>query len=864
MTDADRPEETPPRVTERLPDERVTERLPEEAEPDLPQGRVTERFFEGAVTDRLDFEEAPPGAAEARPAVTGVLHAGELVDDRYRVEEGPLGVPTGEAELYRCEDMETGEAVALKMYHERMSPKTTVLDNLLHMHHPDVVTLRAYGEWAGRFYEVMDYCGGGSLAEFMPFGESLLRDFVRQIVTGLQYLHSQGIIHRDIKPNNLFFRTEAREDLVIGDFGVSSILEMGESVRKTGTATFFTLDYAAPELIDGKEVSPKTDYYALGVTMLHLYSGRSPFAGYDKNTILGCHFRGNVPRPEGITEDFARLINGLLRVRPESRWGYRQVTAWFDGEPVLTDEGLPDREEVFSGHRVPYRSLPAIGTPAEMAARLDEFNVEKDLQRGFISQWAMFFDTNLGERIARLEEEFEDDPALGVFKLRYILDPTQPLIVGDQRVYRLADLADLMDRPDSPYQSDVAGLLYSGSLEVWVSALPVGGVAEELAQRIAALRQRIEKRPLGVFALLYLLDPARPLRLTKFASVRAPEDLEEILKRQPDLTQRVAQYLFGGYFTEWLRTAFPQREADIAFVEDCRTRFDNSRSQGVFALRCHFQPELPLQFGTEKARTPKELAAMIDRSPQNYERGVRMLVDGSIRSWLVATGRLGNPSAFDGIVNDLTISSARKMEAVLHMLDPALPWPTPETDVASLDGGAINADEEKTLEACFFNAGRGHLSGTIMLLPDEDDGETASLAGFTMDEREIHGVAIYARVTIHGRGAPVGARRSARIVAETNGGRVEVPIRFRVKAPLVQMLARTAAVGGAAAVACGLFRFTLQAAMPAYSYHLMQWVNLQYGEAHARQWGVIPVALGITTVLVGGAYYLYRMYRLRQ
>ncbi len=293
----------------------------------FPEGPVTDRFVEHRATLRMPETQKPSRVERTRAVGVGLTY-GELVGDRYRVEEGPLQNATGEGFIYRCVDTQSREDVALKFYHENIAPKETILKSLLKVHHPHVVTLQSYGTWQGRFYEVMDFCLGGSLMEHAPYDEAMLEVYLGEIVEGLHYLHASGVVHRDIKPNNLLFRKPDRQEVVIGDFGVSSLLDSGEDVRMTSTGAFFTLDYAAPELLDGKQVGPKTDFYAVGITLLHLFFGKSPFAGMDKNTILGCHFRGKVPRPAELTKRFATLINGLVRVSPEKRWGYSWQTSW--------------------------------------------------------------------------------------------------------------------------------------------------------------------------------------------------------------------------------------------------------------------------------------------------------------------------------------------------------------------------------------------------------------------------------------------------------------------------------------------------------------------------------------------------------
>lgn len=842
-----------------LDDSRVTQRLPEEPPEPAMEDRATDRFQMEPLTGQTTGRE--------EGGTPGTLTPGELVDDRYRVEQGPIGARTGEAEVYRGTDTQTGEAVALKLYREGLAPKGSVMDSLLNIHHPCIITLKAFGKWAGRFYEIMDYCAGGSLMEHMPLDEETLRGLLERLVSGLQYLHSENIVHRDIKPNNLFFRSVDKDELVIGDFGVSSYLEDDEQVRRTATADFFTLDYAAPELIDGKEISAKTDYYALGITLLHLLEGSSPFSGMDKNSILGSHFRGTVPRPGNLSPQFRALVNGLLRVEPTRRWGYRQVMNWLRGEPIKTDDGVPDHEEAFAGKRVPYRSCPTITTPSEMAGRLHEFEALKDLQRGFVSQWAMFFSIDLGQEVAILEEEYSRDPgpdrgSLCLFRLRYMLDPTQPLEVGDRRAYNVADLAGIIALPHSPYELELENLLYSGSIEIWIRSMQTGGQALDLAKRVGGIRERITNRPLGVFALLYTIDPAQPLRLSDKIAARSPEEIEEALASHPELSLRVSQYLFTGYLEEWFRLAFPERPGELEFLRDCVRRHENNRELGLFAFRCRLRPDLPLRIGTESVSSPRDFARLIARSPQDFERGARLLSEGWIRAWLLNTGRLKDAEAFDAIANDFTLSLPRKMEAILHVLDPATPWPTPAADVEAIDEGAITTDFEKTVRVTIFNAGRGHLSGTITLM--EDASERGSSSGISMVPRELEGGPLEVQVELTGRGLAVGAQPRAVLVADTNGGRLQIPITFRVTAPMKWILARTLAAAILTAEVFGLIRLLIETLMPEYKLTVMNWIGRDEAATRPDLWLFLPLGFLLSCALTGGTYYLVSMLRARE
>jgi len=632
------------------------------------------------------------------------------------------------------------------------------------------------------------------------------------------------------------------------------MLEAPGRVRRTGTAAFFTLDYAAPELIDGKEVGPKTDYYALGITLLHLLAGRSPFEGMDKNTILGCHFRGNVPRNTGLSQRFSVLIKGLLRLDPERRWGHQQLAAWLRGEPVFTDDGLPDRDDAPVGRRVPYRSLPEITTPREMARRLKDFDAGRDLLRGFISQWLMFFDTALGKRVADLEEEFAENTELGVFKLRYLLDPTRPLEVGDLQITNLEDLATYLDRTMIPCRAEMEKALLSGCIEVWVAAMgDESGEARMLAKRIEAMRKRVKDPEMALFALLHALDPSRPLVFGP-ERILAPGDLPGALERHPELAARVAAWLFGGRLIEWMRAAYPARLEDIGFLEWCaRTYTRGDPDQAVFAIRCHFDPETPFRLGLSTARSPKELAGAIARSPVAFEEGTRFLTRGWLRTWLTLTGRLKDPGALDEVVSDPVASWPRKMEAVLHLLDPELGGPAVLADVAEIDGGVVSTEEGKSIAFTIFNGGRGHLSGTVSL-------DTASV-GISMAEHPFEGGPETLKVYMTGRGLDPGSRQVGHIVVNSNGGRLVIPVWFEVVRPGWAILLRCAKTGAVAAGCAAALRIFLQLIDPRHSPGFIEWPDRSAMSGYAGREFYGPIAMLLLVLAAGTAYYVVEVYR---
>src|SRR5690606_32934757 len=153
--------------------------------------------------------------------------------------------------------------------------------------------------------------------------------------------------------------------------------------------------------------------------------------------------------------------------------------------------------------------------------------------------------------------------------------------------------------------------------------------------------------------------------------------LDEIESILPQHTRALRHYLYTGHLCEWLRACFPERVEDFRFVEGCMREYGRKDEElGLFSLRCRYNPNLPLPIGTRAVATPRELAERAGSSRAFFENTAYLLSRGWLRAWLVHTGRLRDPAPFDEIVLDPVASIYRKTEAVLHILDPNLPWPT--------------------------------------------------------------------------------------------------------------------------------------------------------------------------------------------
>ncbi|OQX17695.1 MAG: hypothetical protein BWK76_09930 [Desulfobulbaceae bacterium A2] len=725
-----------------------------------------------------------------------------VIDDRYRVVAGPLGQPTGEAEVFHCVDLRDDESVvAVKIYQYAMQPQSEVLEKLRGISHADLITLQEHGEWQGRFYEVMEFCAGGSMADFMPWSQDDLSSVLREIVNGLHYCHTQHIVHRDIKPGNIFFRRPNKQDLVIGDFGVSALCDPSRGTCHIDQFSG-TVDYAAPELLTDGTASPKSDYYALGITLLHLLANCSPFAGMDKYAIAGLHAQGRVPISGNLPPRYQALIAGLLQHSPENRWSYRQILAWINNEPILADNGKPWQSQAQVTAEHPFSGYPAAKNPQELAAAigqgLSEQDTEKYLQRGDIRRWVFdHFGAGLAGRIERLEGIVTQEPKLALNTLRYILDASLPLIVGGKEYHDLSSVIELI-RAGFMENADLKRAFKDGVIEAWLEGCtPVGGDAN-FVDALRKIRKTSQggDGSLGLFELLYFLAPDTPLTINADHAVTTPRDFANLVFQRRELWDRAKELLSGGYLHAWLRASFPDNLELASQVTTCKQESAGDRDLALLRICWHLVPSLPFLFLGQPVATPEALAQQIDRDGTTWQEGIEILRNGWLRSWLVDSGRVAKPAEFDRLLQGSNQSEGARLEAVLHWLCPSLDNPRMTVSTTTLDFGAVELLGAVTQKIRIRNGGRGHLVGYIAL--ERANGLQISHDGFDGNDTEIS-------ITIDPEVLPVGSKQSGEIVLSSNGGDARIPVRYYVAIPRSWMF-RSIGWGLIWAVVLGAFR----------------------------------------------------------
>lgn len=209
-----------------------------------------------------------------------------LIAGRYRLDE-LIGVG-GFAEVWRGFDLKLQRTVAIKI------PKSSAIrgsEGILEearrvaaLHHPGIVTVHDVGNDGSRWFIVSEFVSGGSLAARMDSGTITRDDAIRwacQVAGALEAAHQSGLVHRDVKPENILI--DDADDALLADFGIAQpALSEGQEIAGIGS-----LRNMAPEQLAGGPVTPSTDVYALALVFHEMLSGGLPYASDTPNGIRG-------------------------------------------------------------------------------------------------------------------------------------------------------------------------------------------------------------------------------------------------------------------------------------------------------------------------------------------------------------------------------------------------------------------------------------------------------------------------------------------------------------------------------------------------------------------------------------------------
>ncbi len=192
------------------------------------------------------------------------------------------------------------------------------------LNHPNVVNVHNLIEHEGHLFLVMELVEGQTLDQIiqkqgaLPYSEAI--QITREVLQALAFMHSKGVIHRDLKPGNIMITPEGH--VKVTDFGIAkATTEQGQTRAGVRLGTLW---YMSPEQIKGKPVDARSDLYAMGITLFQMVTGKLPFFGNSDFEIMKAHTETPPPDPKRIKKDLPKPLAGvilkLLEKDPQKRF----------------------------------------------------------------------------------------------------------------------------------------------------------------------------------------------------------------------------------------------------------------------------------------------------------------------------------------------------------------------------------------------------------------------------------------------------------------------------------------------------------------------------------------------------------------
>ena len=543
---------------------------------------------------------------------------------------------SGEAQIYLVE--RDGKQYVLKVYYPNYHLQEEILQAVCSTNVEMVMHIFEYGHtYVGgqeRDYELMEYLEGGTLKDYKLDGNfNRFRAIALQAAAALACCHNVGIIHKDIKPANFFFRDKGHRELVLGDFGISSSFDEEDEYVRTTQAR--TPAFAAPEMyddvIDGEvEINSKSDYYSLGITMLYVWLGRMPF-GRNERDMIRMKQEGRIPQMSDLPPRVALLIRGLTSINPKRRWSYNEVERWYRGEEVAVDQSnavlryktfVLDAERNITAHDVK-ELVPLLNENREIATSF--------LYNKRISTW---LDECGNAKMAVMltdiiEHRYPTQPQAGLLSAIFTLDPKYPFhdvrgatcadlhAVSISIMQNAADYLVLLKDPLHPY------FLY---LETHTDA-DVNRIRSYFSDPYADRR--------AIIKAVYETDPDMPF-LAQAPSATVIEIVQAFGEdeRTPDDWLSV----IDGRLLAWM-----YRHCDVALCESTRILMEQQKmSERARAYAILYNIDRTAAFDLRQAKSESLVGQLMAEQMEQCQRLSDEAFEASMADFLEPRGRLHN------------------------------------------------------------------------------------------------------------------------------------------------------------------------------------------------------------------------------
>ncbi len=281
------------------------------------------------------------------------LHPGDLLD-HYRIEN--LVARSGMASIFRAIDEENGRTVAIKIPHPEMEADPSLFDRFKReqeigekLEHPGVMKVFKDPK-KSRVYMVMEWVDGKLLRNILAAEGKLTPEraarLTARVCDALDYIHAHGVVHRDMKPENIM--VNAQDEIKLIDFGIAA----NEGSRRLTFAKLSnvmgTPDYISPEQVKGKRGDARSDIYAMGVMLYEMLTGRVPFTGNNAFLIMNDRLLNNPPPPREIDPSISPALQEIIYRALERDPKNRYATAREFAKDLEHQEqvGVADRPEL--------------------------------------------------------------------------------------------------------------------------------------------------------------------------------------------------------------------------------------------------------------------------------------------------------------------------------------------------------------------------------------------------------------------------------------------------------------------------------------------------------------------------------------
>jgi serine/threonine-protein kinase len=258
------------------------------------------------------------------------MTADPLLNKRYKLIS-PIGAG-GMAVVHKAQDLSLGRLVAVKILRENLTGDPAFLTRFqqearsaANLTHPNIVTVHDFGRDGGRYYIVMEYIEGRDLKSIIkdsaPLRVERALELAIQICAGVGYAHRAGLVHCDVKPQNILVTAEGR--VKITDFGIARALA---SLRpgETTDVVWGSPQYYSPEQAAGETPTPASDVYSIGIVMYEMLSGRLPFIAATQQALALMHIRDEPPpltlSNPAVPESLERIVHKVMAKEPSARY----------------------------------------------------------------------------------------------------------------------------------------------------------------------------------------------------------------------------------------------------------------------------------------------------------------------------------------------------------------------------------------------------------------------------------------------------------------------------------------------------------------------------------------------------------------